>query len=1201
MLAVCLRSLRLAPLLLPMKTVSNGMRRLVCFGAAIFCVASSFPVIAHGQEDADNPLHLIAPTARLSIAEKHEPVIRRDAEADPVADANADAHADIDAGEVPATSSETSITPESGSSKSKNAILELLKTAKESDALTDENRASVVGLLEKALESLSVTEHVTQQRAKVLAEIAAVPTQLEKLKVQLKHPVEPTPNPAFASLTLEQVEQRHNEVATELELARQALRDHQSREIALTDSRKQSQQRINDLGEQRDKVRSQLEGDPPEGLSEMFLKARRRDLKARLARFEAEEQLLKAQVELAKASVELQPLQNDLDRREIAQLEEEEKVWQQALSDKREAESKRQIAEAQRKVSEASDPVILKLAKENAELARTRSDYAGKMQYVTEELGRIRESFDEQETAFNKIRKRVEDIGMTEAIGHLLRTHQRNLLDDRPLRIQAKELEEELPKIELLVAETHEQREAMWDLDQLTKQYVNRLTSKNSEEAAYAKVYELLSARRQYLADLYADLQTYQMNLADLHIQLQNTVAITDEHRSYIGEHILWIRSGDTVSWRDVEASELAIRELLAPQRWIQVVHDVGHYLQRHLIIWLLILTLIVVGMVMSDRVKDRITTIGETKPVTSAYRFLPTLEVAAESLAVAVFLPGLMFLLSRYLTRFPEASFLETAIGVGLRWTSLMWLGLSVLQQVTRKGGLAEAHFGWHPNNVRVIRQNLSLLTTCGLPAVFVVMIIGTFRDGDYVSSLGRLSFMAGMSVMALFTHRLLDPYRSSNGVWAKRDVWLYRIRHVLHACCVMVPVSLATLAAMGYVFSAHQLAFRAQLSLWLVMGVVLSQAMLGRYLRIARRTAAMRHMQHRRSEKAENQDAEIPIENEIDFRSIDNQVQRLLRGGTVVALLLGVSFIWADMVPALKILDRVELWQIESNDLGPNSTSDPLRWITLADVLMSAAALLATVMAARNVPGLLNITVFERLPIDYGTRYALTAVTRYLISLIGIVLAFQYVGVTWRSVQWLVAAVTVGLGFGLQEIFANFVSGLIIFTERPVRVGDMVTVGNVTGKVTRVQIRATTITDFDRRELVVPNKRFITEDVINWTLSDPISRLVLSVGISYDCAPDVACAELLRIASEHALVLKEPEPTAIFVGFGDSTLNLELRVFMVGRDNAYLLQNELNLAINRVFKQANIEIAYPQRDLRIRSVDQAVLAEGFLQKKAA
>ncbi|MCA9216637.1 MAG: mechanosensitive ion channel, partial [Planctomycetales bacterium] len=350
-----------------------------------------------------------------------------------------------------------------------------------------------------------------------------------------------------------------------------------------------------------------------------------------------------------------------------------------------------------------------------------------------------------------------------------------------------------------------------------------------------------------------------------------------------------------------------------------------------------------------------------------------------------------------------------------------------------------------------------------------------------------------------------------------------------------------------------------------------------------------------------------ETRMEESLDFNAIGNQLQRLLRAIAAVALCVGASIVWADMVPALKAVNRVKFhgWEktivVQTSDElaedGIGVATEQTVPMTLGDVLIAVFTVGITLVATRNLPGLLNITVFERLPIDFGTRYALTAVVRYLIALVGFVLAFRVAGFTWSSVQWLVAAMTVGLGFGLQEIFANFVSGLIILTERPIRVGDMVTVNGTIGKVTKMQIRATTITDFDRRELVVPNKKFITEDVVNWTLSDPITRVVCPVGIAYHCDPARAREVLLEVASCHPEVLDEPAASAVFRRFGDSTLDLELRVFIVGREQIAQVQDELNLAINEAFRKAKLEIAFPQRDLHIRSID--VAAGEFLASK--
>jgi potassium efflux system protein len=194
--------------------------------------------------------------------------------------------------------------------------------------------------------------------------------------------------------------------------------------------------------------------------------------------------------------------------------------------------------------------------------------------------------------------------------------------------------------------------------------------------------------------------------------------------------------------------------------------------------------------------------------------------------------------------------------------------------------------------------------------------------------------------------------------------------------------------------------------------------------------------------------------------------------------------------------------------------------------------------------------------------------------------------IGIGWSKVQWLVTAMLVGLGFGLQEIFANFISGLMLLFERPIRIGDTVTVGNVSGTVTRMRIRATTVTDWDRKELIIPNKEFITGQVINWSLSDPVLRTTVSVGIAY--GSDTARAEevLYRVAREDPSVLEDPEPRVLFTGFGASSLDFEVRVFIPNIEHFLQTKHRLHKAIDQAFREADIEIAFPQRDIHIRSV---------------
>jgi potassium efflux system protein len=190
---------------------------------------------------------------------------------------------------------------------------------------------------------------------------------------------------------------------------------------------------------------------------------------------------------------------------------------------------------------------------------------------------------------------------------------------------------------------------------------------------------------------------------------------------------------------------------------------------------------------------------------------------------------------------------------------------------------------------------------------------------------------------------------------------------------------------------------------------------------------------------------------------------------------------------------------------------------------------------------------------------------------------------GGSWGQIQWAVAALSVGIGFGLQEIVANFISGLIILFEQPIRLGDTVTVGTVSGKVTKIRIRATTIRDFDRRELLVPNKEFITNQLLNWSLSDQVTRWTMDIGVAYGTDMDKAMAIVHDVALRHPLVLHDPESLVTFEEFGDNSLLMRLRLFMDQLDQRLIVASDIRKEINRRFNEEGIVVAFPQRDIHL------------------
>jgi potassium efflux system protein len=255
----------------------------------------------------------------------------------------------------------------------------------------------------------------------------------------------------------------------------------------------------------------------------------------------------------------------------------------------------------------------------------------------------------------------------------------------------------------------------------------------------------------------------------------------------------------------------------------------------------------------------------------------------------------------------------------------------------------------------------------------------------------------------------------------------------------------------------------------------------------------------------------------------------------------------------------------------------------VTLADLLLVLTVVLTAAVAARNLPALIEILLLQYTEMSSGGRYTVTTLTSYVITATAFLLIFSTLGLSWSQVQWLVAALGVGIGFGLQEIVANFISGLIILFERPVRVGDIITIGGTTGTVSRIQIRATTIRNWDQQELLVPNKQFITGELLNWSLSDQMNRVTITVGVEYGADTRKAMAMLAEAAREHPRVLKEPAPLISFESFGDNALTLIMRCYLGSLDGRLGIITELHQAIYDKLTGAGINIAFPQRDVHL------------------
>jgi len=455
------------------------------------------------------------------------------------------------------------------------------------------------------------------------------------------------------------------------------------------------------------------------------------------------------------------------------------------------------------------------------------------------------------------------------------------------------------------------------------------------------------------------------------------------------------------------------------------------------------------------------------------------------------------------------------------------------------------------------------------------------------YRNSLGRLVMVTLLLVVGAYVFRLFRPssgmYRDG-AEWRSGAIW-YRFRRARFYIASGVIVALLIFTLAGYYYSTYQIGARLLETAALVIAFVLCYSLATRWLLVRRRRIHIERLAIRREEikqqpeveQALGQEVKVELkpETELDIADISRQSRQLF----LIALgSIGLWIawrLWRDVTPAVGILDQIELWKV--NDSGIS------QWVTLGHVVLAIVMLVITVIAVKNLPGILELLLLKRLPMDAGGRYAVVTIVRYVVTIVGLAIACTIIKVPWSQFGWLVAAISVGLGFGLQEIVANFVSGLILLLERPVRVGDIVTIEGTTGVISRIQMRATTVTNWDQQELVVPNKNLITNPIVNWTLTNVVTRLTIPVGIAYASDAERAHQVIHEVVAGHPHVLEEPKPGVTFENFGDSSLNFVIRCCVSGLDKRLPTTHELHVAIHQRLAAEGIEIPFPQRDVHL------------------
>ncbi|MFN7734324.1 MAG: mechanosensitive ion channel domain-containing protein [Pirellula sp.] len=996
------------------------------------------------------------------------------------------------------------------------------------------------------------------------------------------------------------------ETATLLQAATKGRADTETT-IAARDARKKEMPRyMNEAKALIAKLSEELAAAAPETLdprirdaNQLLTRAKIAAANTQLRRLELEQRTFDAEAELLPVRKELFAAEEKFYQLRLKEISEElgkrcenQIAMQRRMSEDLLAKTKPGLeADAQRIVKRTED--WLNLVKEHASLRMKideakseQKQWADRYKIMTDRLGRER-------TSENAVDRAMMVSRLKSLVGEMLRRQRNELPDIDELNRSLEDYQSKIESTQSIILSLDDWKAENAASTDPTQAPMNLESSlENYGSLTVTEQQQVLDATERRIVDEFRlDASNCSETLFNLALHNQQLIDQVRKYRDFIDEHILWIRSTDPFGKNDWNHLWRSIQELLDLKRWTAIPRLLLADIKEHVGGYGLAVSGLLLLMLYTKRMRKEMHDLGMLATKSTTTSFVPTSKAIFLCVLLSAPMTLIHLLLGWRLVHSSGSNGFIEAVGMGLLVGARYFFPLEMLRQIARSDGLAERHFQWPEHTTAVLRRHLRWFIDLAVPTVCLVGLIWNYSESRWENSLGRIAFSVLMILCSVVMLNVLHPRHGVFREYLERNAggWIDRLSFLWYFGLSLAPIALSVMSLMGYHYTAIRLSMHLHTSCMTLIGILLVYCLICRWLLLRRRQLIVSQARQR-LEEARRRDSDapaiasavapVPLETEADLSSINTQTIRLVSSTLIFAAFAAIAFIWSSILPAVGVLDSISLWTVSG------STPDEKVPVTLANLLLAIPAAIMTVVAAKNLPGLLEIALLQHLPLENAVRYAITSISRYTILILGIAMTVNSLGVRWASVQWLVAALGVGLGFGLQEIFANFVSGLILLFEQPIRVGDVITVGDTTGTVSKIRMRATTVMNFDQQELVIPNKDLVTGRLLNWTLSDSTNRLIIEVGVAYGTDTDKACAILREICLNHPNVLKQPEPTAFFELFADSTLQLKARLFLASLDLRLPTRHELLTSIHDRFRRENIELAFPQRDIHIRTL---------------
>lgn len=858
---------------------------------------------------------------------------------------------------------------------------------------------------------------------------------------------------------------------------------------------------------------------------------------------------------------------------------------QEAINQKNLAQTQSQVEQVQQQSqSEAKDPFIQKELDLNAQLSQQLLEQTEKTNTLTQDELRMRNVLDNLTQTQRTIDEQISALQGTLVLSRIIQQQKQKL----PTNLNIQGLSKQIADLRVQIFDITQKRNELYDIDAYISK-IEQNENKSFTPAEKTQLTNLLTERRKVASDLIKSLNN-QLNLAiSLELTQQQITQISDQIQSKLDQQSFWVKSNNPINldwFKKLPMSLKAQFDGIGKKIGFPTNFDNLPYLLTYVFILFVIGGLI---FKFKESIKQRIAVInGEINRLRSDSQWhtpLALFYTALLSLSGTLWFLAACQLLGFFFVKNPQ-EFWEWSLSMAGYW----WF-FSFILAILRPNGILVRHFGFSKESAAAL-QDVTKRIIVSVVLLLNTSIFSNVMDTGLANDvLGEINtIVALLFCIVIIAPRFVRTEKSLNSsVTDQRDRTLLKIMRVL---LQLVPVILIALVALGYYYTALNLVTHIinTYIAWVVWSLV--RHTIYRGITVASRRLAYRRLQEKRQQKQQDSsdtsasDDVVVITEQEEGLALNEVRSQLLRFADLfiwTALFAIFYYVWSDLVTVVSYLRDITLWQQTSTTEAGVVTET----ISLFNLIVALIIVVITYILVRNIPGILEVLIFSRVKLSPGTPYTITKLLTYILVAVGGAWAFSTLGMSWSKLQWLFAALSVGLGFGVQEIFANFVSGIILLFERPIRVGDTVTINDVTGTVSKIRIRAITMIDPDRKEVIVPNKSFVTGQVTNWALSNTVTRLVVSVGVAYGSDLELVRRLLLQAAHEQPSVLKDPEPRVLFLTFGASTLDHELRVHVgqVSERNDTL--DALNRRVNELFAENNIDIAFNQLDIFIKNKD--------------